>query len=175
MELHFSVGQPVCGRDSPSVVATMSVLQSGDHNHKPCLHGLHPRPKADPVFASSKPPLITTARAAFVVPGPGTYDAAPRVLSTSRTFLAQGSASHVPPHLMNQNMGLDSESLAFEDTFFSTLFVHPLFGKQSPWGTTSNPLPPINSEASRLVHPEDRRDTRTSWGLNNFGKGPQPG
>ena len=140
---------------------------SGDHNRKPCLRGLHPRPKPDPGFVS--------ARAAFVIPGPGTYDALPRVLSTSRTFLAQGSASHVPPRLLNASHGLGSEALAFEDTFFSTLYVHPLFGKLSPWGTTANPLPPINSEAARLVHPEDRRDTRTSWGLHNFGKGPQPG
>lgn len=139
---------------------------AGHHNHQPCIHGLHPRTPPEPV---------RSARREFVVPGPGTHDPNPRVLSTSRVYLAQGSEAHVPAVLKGAKMGLDSEALRFEDTYFSPLYVHSLFGHLSPWGSTASPLPPINSVASYAIPPEDRRDTRLSWNQHNFGRPPQPG
>lgn len=106
------------------VVGILEGRNAGRHNHKPCLHGRHPLPPPEP---------INSTRAAYHVPGPGTHDPNPRVLSTSRVYLAQGSEAHVPADLRSAKMGLPSEDLAFEDTFFSPLYVHSMFGPLSPW------------------------------------------
>ena len=121
------------------------------------------------------PPRFVSSRSLYKTPGPGTYDANPRVLTTSKTILALGPEAYLPNEQIDAVQGKTSEELAFEDTFFSPLYVHKLYGPLSPWGSLSSPLPPINSVAARTVPAEDRRETRISWGLHNFGRGPHSG
>ena len=122
-------------------VAILEGRNAGRHNYKPCLHGLHPLPPPEP---------IKSVRAGFHVPGPGTHDPNPRVLSTSRVFLAQGSEAHVPADLRSATMGLPSEELAFEDTFFSPLYVHSMFGPLSPWAVSAHALRDESRGAGRF-------------------------
>jgi hypothetical protein len=74
--------------------------------------------------------------------------------------------------------GASSEQLVPPDSYFSCLYVHPLFGALSPWAANASPLPPISSTRGAKVAPSDRRATRISWGepySPAWGVGLQPG